>query len=346
VLPIKTPITNTITDSGYTGRFAPSPTGPLHFGSLITAVGSYLEAKSRNGKWMLRMENLDASREIPGATEEILRTIEVLGMKWDGEPMYQHQRNTIYEAAVFALESRSLVYPCFCSRKEIADSSIRGIEGPVYPGTCRAGSNQKRTGARRLRTDNASIEFVDALHGRIRQRLESDIGDFVLRRADGVFTYQLAVAVDDAEQGITHVVRGEDLLSSTPRQIYLQRLLEYATPLYMHLPVVTNARGEKLSKQTGAPPVDISRPILPLMMALRFLGQAPPTELERGSVKTFWEWAIYNWNPQAILLRTNTYNDAGPVSKDNGKIVIPNGDYQRAPCYSSTPKLNNADRSE
>jgi glutamyl-Q tRNA(Asp) synthetase len=231
-------------------------------------------------------------------------------MEWDGEPVYQNRRNAAYEAAVFALESRNLIYSCFCSRKEIADSSIRGIEGPVYPGTCRAGSNQKQTGARRLRTDNASIEFMDALHGRMRQQLESDIGDFVLRRADGAFTYQLAVAVDDAEQGITHVVRGEDLLNSTPRQIYLQRLLGYPTPLYTHLPVVTNVRGEKLSKQTGAPPVDISRPILQLIMALRFLGQAPPTELERDSVKTLWEWAIYNWNPKAIPLRTNMCNDA------------------------------------
>jgi glutamyl-Q tRNA(Asp) synthetase len=268
-------------------------------------VGSYLEARSRNGQWLLRIENLDASREIPGASEAILRTIELLGMEWDGEPMYQNQRNAVYEAAIFALESHSLVYPCFCSRKEIADSSIRGIEGPVYPGTCRAGSNKKRTGARRLRTDNALIEFTDALRGRIRQRLESDIGDFILCRADGVFAYQLAVVVDDAEQGITHVVRGEDLLNSTPRQIYLQRLLGYPTPHYMHLPVVTNATGQKLSKQTCAPPVDISHPAPQLMMALRFLGQRPPAELAKSSVTTLWEWATYNWKPEAVALRVD-----------------------------------------
>jgi glutamyl-Q tRNA(Asp) synthetase len=297
--------TATANNSAYTGRFAPSPTGPLHFGSLVTAVGSYLEARSRNGKWLLRIENLDASREIPGASEAILRTIELLGMEWDGEPIYQNQRNMMYEAAIFALESRSLVYPCFCSRKEIADSSIRGIEGPVYPGTCRAGSNKKRTGARRLRTDNALIEFTDALRGRIRQRLESDIGDFILCRADGVFAYQLAVVVDDAEQGITHVVRGEDLLNSTPRQIYLQRLLGYPTPHYMHLPVVTNATGQKLSKQTCAPPVDISHPVPQLMMALRFLGQRPAAELAKSSVTTLWEWATYNWKPEAVSLRVD-----------------------------------------
>jgi glutamyl-Q tRNA(Asp) synthetase len=305
VFPIEFSTASTANNSAYTGRFAPSPTGPLHFGSLVTAVGSYLEARSRNGKWLLRIENLDASREVPGASEAILRTIELLGMEWDGEPMYQNQRNAVYEAAVFALESHRLAYPCFCSRKEIADSSIRGIEGPIYPGTCRAGSNKKRTAARRLRTDNALIEFTDALHGRIRQRLESDIGDFILCRADGVFAYQLAVVVDDAEQGITHVVRGEDLLNSTPRQIYLQRLLGYPTPHYMHLPVVTNARGEKLSKQTCAPPVDISHPVPQLMMALRFLGQAPPAELAKSSVTTLWEWATYNWKPEAVTLRVD-----------------------------------------
>lgn len=301
--PIKLSAANTATYSTYTGRFAPSPTGPLHFGSLVTAVGSYLEAKSRNGKWLLRVENLDASREVPGASEEILRTIEALGMEWDGEPMYQNHRKAAYEAAVFALESRNLVYPCFCSRKEIADSSIRGIEGPVYPGTCRTRFNKNQAGARRVRTDSTLIEFTDALHGRMGQRLERDIGDFVLCRSDGVFAYQLAVVVDDAEQGITHVVRGEDLLNSTPRQIYLQRLLGYHTPLYMHLPVVTNAKGEKLSKQTCAPPVDISHPLPQLMMALRFLGQTPPPELMRGSVKTLWKWAIYNWKPEALALR-------------------------------------------
>ncbi|HVW65598.1 MAG TPA: tRNA glutamyl-Q(34) synthetase GluQRS [Nitrosospira sp.] len=293
-------------DSAYIGRFAPSPTGPMHFGSLVTAVGSYLEARSRHGKWLLRMENLDTAREAPGVAEEILRVIEALGMEWDGKPMYQNLRVSEYRAALHVLENRGLVYSCSCSRKEIADSSIRGIEGPVYPGTCRTGSGKGQTGARRLRTDDRPIEFTDALHGGMQQRLESDIGDFVLCRADGVFAYQLAVVVDDAAQGVTHVVRGEDLLNSTPRQIYLQRLLGYPTPLYLHLPVVTNTRGEKLSKQTGAPPLDASRPIPQLMMALRFLGQMPPAELIRANVKTLWEWATDNWKPAAITLQMSS----------------------------------------
>lgn len=245
--------------------------------------------------------------------------IEMLGMEWDGEPMYQDQRSEAYQDALDALESRGLVYPCICSRKEIADSSIRGIEGPVYPGTCRTGFNETRTGARRVRTDNAPIEFTDALHGPLQQRLESDIGDFVLCRADGAFAYQLAVVVDDAEQGVTHVVRGGDLLSSTPRQIYLQRLLGYTTPFYTHLPVVTNARGEKLSKQTCAPPVDISRPVSELMMALHFLGQTPPVELVNGSISTLWEWAIYNWKPEAAL-RTAIGTDVAARIAESGKL--------------------------
>ncbi|OJY08293.1 MAG: tRNA glutamyl-Q(34) synthetase GluQRS [Nitrosospira sp. 56-18] len=305
-------------DPAYIGRFAPSPTGPMHFGSLVTAVGSYLEARSRHGKWLVRMENLDAAREAPGASEEILRMIEALGMEWDGKLMYQNQHDAAYRAALCALENCGLVYPCLCSRKEIADSSIRGIEGPIYPGTCRAGSDKGQTGARRLKTDNNPIEFTDALHGRMQQRLESDVGDFVLRRADGVFAYQLAVVVDDAAQGVTHVVRGEDLLNSTPRQIYLQRLLGYSTPLYMHLPVVTNARGEKLSKQTGAAPLDASRPIPQLMEALRFLGQMPPAELVRANVKTLWEWAISSWKPEAITLRMNIGHDTEGTVPESG----------------------------
>ena len=285
----------------YRGRFAPSPTGPLHFGSLVTAIGSYLEAKSRGGEWLIRIENLDSSREIPGASREILRTLEVLGMEWDGEVVYQNRRQDAYQAALAVLERNHLIYPCSCSRREIADSTIMGIEGPVYPGTCRRRTlDEGCVGAWRVRTDNDVIEFEDALQGPIRQRLGSDIGDFVVRRADGVFAYQLAVVVDDAEQGITHVVRGADLLNSTPRQIHLQRLLGHATPAYMHLPIVTNARGEKLSKQTYAEAVNTCDPVLPLMKALRFLYQAPPTELSESDLSSFWTWAIKNWNPRMI----------------------------------------------
>ena len=285
----------------YRGRFAPSPTGPLHFGSLVAAVGSYLEAKFRQGEWIVRIENLDPSREIAGISGKILDTLQALGMEWDGEVIYQKQRYKAYQAALAVLERQHLIYPCLCSRKEIADSTIAGIDGPIYPGTCRGRFlHDGDRGALRIRTDNRLIEFEDALQGRVLHRLHSDIGDFVLRRADGVFAYQLAVVVDDAEQGITHVVRGRDLLNSTSRQIYLQQLLGYSTPSYLHLPVVVNAQGAKLSKQTCATPIDVSDPMPQLMMALCFLGQAPPTELIRSNVSTFWEWATENWKPDRI----------------------------------------------
>lgn len=299
----------------YRGRFAPSPTGSLHFGSLVAAVASYLEAKSRNGEWLVRIEDLDPSRETQGSSKEILRTLEALGMEWDGEVVYQNRRNKAYQAALDLLEERGLIYSCVCSRKEIADSSISGIEGPIYPGTCRGSSfHGARRSAWRIRTDNNLIGFEDALRGRVQQRLERDIGDFVLYRADGVFAYQLAVVVDDAEQGITHVVRGEDLLNSTPRQIYLQRLLGYSTPTYMHLPVVVNARGEKLSKQTHAAPVVISDTVSQLLMAIRFLGQTPPAELNESNVASFWKWITENWKPEMIPLKNAAPSPAAASS--------------------------------
>jgi glutamyl-Q tRNA(Asp) synthetase len=285
----------------YRGRFAPSPTGPLHFGSLVAAVGSYLEARSRNGEWLVRIENLDPSREIPGASTEILSTLEIFGMEWDSEVVYQSRRKEAYQAALALLKSRNLIYPCACSRKEIADSSIIGIDGPVYPGICRDNlPDTARAQALRVRTGNNLIEIEDGLRGLIRQRLESDIGDFVLRRADGIFAYQLAVVVDDAEQGVTHVVRGKDLLNSTPRQVHLQQLLGYSTPAYMHLPVVVNTQGEKLSKQTHAAPVTTVHPVSQLMMVVRFLGQKPPAELIESNVVSFWKWAIKNWKSELI----------------------------------------------
>ena len=285
----------------YRGRFAPSPTGPLHFGSLVAAVGSYLEAKSRHGEWLVRIENLDPPREVAGATKEILDALEALGMEWDGPVVYQNRRNEAYQAALATLEQQDLIYSCACSRKEIADSSIIGIDGPVYPGTCRGGLPAgKSSTALRVLTHNHPIEFRDALRGLIRQQLASATGDFVLRRADGIYAYQLAVVVDDDAQDITHVVRGADLLDSTPRQIYLQQLLGYPTPAYTHLPVMTNAQGEKLSKQTHAAAIDASRPVAQLIAAVRFLGQTPSAELVEGSVASFWQWALKNWQPEKI----------------------------------------------
>jgi glutamyl-Q tRNA(Asp) synthetase len=281
----------------YRGRFAPSPTGPLHLGSLVAAVGSYLEARTRGGEWLVRMEDLDPPRVVPGAADGILRTLRTCGMEWDGTLVYQSARGDAYHAALHQLRQKGLVYPCACSRREIADSAVPGIEGPVYPGNCRHGLPPGRA-ARALRVDTrgARIEFDDALQGTVRHDLERESGDFVLYRADDVYAYQLAVAVDDAEQGITDIVRGADLLASTPRQIHLQQQLGLSRPRYAHLPVMVNASGEKLSKQTHAAPVDAGDPAPALVAVLSFLGQQPPRELARATVKELWNWALANWN--------------------------------------------------
>ena len=285
----------------YRGRFAPSPTGPLHFGSIVAAIGSYLEARIRRGKWLVRIENLDKTREVAGASKDILNTLTALGMEWDGDVLYQDQRNESYRAALATLEHQQLIYPCTCTRREIADSSITGVDGPIYTGICRAHSiTGDGSRAWRVKTDDRVIELNDVLQGRIQQQVQSSIGDFVLRRADGVYAYQLAVVVDDAEQGVTHVVRGADLLNSTPRQVYLQQLLDYSTPEYTHLPVAVNGGGEKLSKQTQAAPVDPRTPVPYLVTALDFLGQQPPADLMGCNVASFWDWALQNWRPEII----------------------------------------------
>jgi glutamyl-Q tRNA(Asp) synthetase len=246
----------------YRGRFAPSPTGPLHFGSLVAAVGSYLHARAAGGEWLVRMEDLDTPRCVPGAAEGILRTLERYGFAWDGDIMYQSARTEAYRAALESLKQRGLAYPCACSRKEV---ELR------YPGTCRGGIAPGRTARSwRVRTDD---------------------DDFILLRADGIFAYQLAVVVDDEAQGITHVVRGADLLDSTPRQVYLQRLLGYPTPAYVHLPLALNEAGQKLSKQTRAPAIDDMPAGATLLAALRFLGHAPPLELDPASPSEIWRWA-------------------------------------------------------
>ena len=295
-------IKNTPSVLGYRGRFAPSPTGELHFGSLIAAVGSYLEAKSHGGEWLVRIEDLDKPREVPAASYKILRSLEALGMEWDHEVIYQDQRKDIYENVLTMLNRRGLIYPCTCTRKEISSSSISGISGQIYAGTCRNNvQNDDRLGAVRIKTNSNIIEFEDTLYGLINQNLQNETGDFVLRRSDKIYAYQLAVVVDDAEQGITNVVRGADLLDSTPRQIYLQKLLGYTTPTYMHLPVAVNSHGEKLSKQTKAAHLDVSNPVKQLIGAVNFLGQEPPSELVGESVISFWKWAFINWDPGKIL---------------------------------------------
>lgn len=282
----------------YVGRFAPSPTGPLHFGSLIAATASYLEARTNQGAWLLRMEDLDKPREVAGAADSILSTLEAFGFQWDQQVMYQSQRDHAYTQALSALKDRQLAYPCTCTRKEITEASpLIGVEGMIYPSTCLKQAIKKNHPlAWRIRTEDKSIRFHDAIQGDVTQNLLHDTGDFVLKRADGLFAYQLAVVVDDAAQGITHVVRGADLLHSTPRQRYLQSLFDLDTPNYMHIPVAANQEGQKLSKQTLALGLNTQDTALQLWHALDFLNQSPPSELKHADVNTCWEWAMAHWH--------------------------------------------------
>jgi glutamyl-Q tRNA(Asp) synthetase len=260
--------------SDYVGRFAPSPTGTLHFGSLVAALASYLEARAADGKWLLRMEDLDAPREQPGAADQILRALDKLGFEWDGPVLRQSARVGRYGAVVEDLARRGFAYACGCTRKELEDSALAIDGSRIYPGTCRDGlAAGKSARAVRLRTHEAPVGFFDRVQGRIEQRVAREVGDFVLLRADGIYAYQLAVVLDDLDQGVTEVVRGADLLESTARQIHLQRILGAPTPRYAHVPVAVNASGEKLSKQTGAQALDLSDPQRELARARRFLGQ-------------------------------------------------------------------------
>jgi glutamyl-Q tRNA(Asp) synthetase len=283
----------------YRGRFAPSPTGPLHFGSLVAAVGSYLDAKHHNGKWMVRIEDLDTPRCMPGSSDDILRTLDAYGLHSDETILHQSLRTSAYRDAFEELRIAKLLYPCACTRREIADSAILRGDELIYPGTCRAGlPPSKEARSWRVRVNDEHTTFNDRLLHRQIQNLAGEAGDFVVKRADGLFAYQLAVVVDDAEQGITDVVRGADLLNSTPRQIYLQKLLKLSTPNYMHLPVALNEHGEKLSKQTKARAIDTSPATL--FCVLQFLRQQPPTELRHETIEPMLAWATKNWNPKKL----------------------------------------------
>lgn len=284
--------------ASYIGRFAPSPTGPLHFGSLIAAVASYLQARANKGLWLLRIEDIDPPREQTGAAVAIIAALERYGFEWDGKTIFQSANHEAHESALRSLIDRDLAYPCRCSRRNLAEAP-RGPLGTIYPGTCRNGCEMGES-AIRLRTNDEEISFDDALQHRISQRLESESGDFVIRRRDGLIAYHLAVVVDDQIQGITEVVRGIDLMDSTPRQIWLQRLLGYPTPSYMHIPVITHPDGAKLSKLTGAP--DISRDFVgkTLGNALLALGQSPPLDLARRPLEDIWSWAIENWQVEGL----------------------------------------------
>jgi glutamyl-Q tRNA(Asp) synthetase len=318
----------------YRGRFAPSPTGPLHFGSLVGALASWLDARAHGGTWLVRIEDIDAPRTVPGADRQILATLERFGMRADEPPVWQstrigargqvghrfstshpgglhggHQRgsqprlpHSPYATALERLQTAGLVYPCGCTRKEIADSlaSTHARHTTLaYPGTCRGGLGGKPARAWRMRVPdgaNAVVTFEDRWQGRQAQNLATEVGDFVLKRADGQWAYQLAVVVDDADAAITHVVRGADLLDSTARQIYLQRCLGLPTPAYLHVPVVVDAHGEKLSKQTGAAALDSSRPLPQLLAAARHLGLAQTAALDpRTSLATFYGQAVAEW---------------------------------------------------
>lgn len=281
--------------SAYRGRFAPSPTGLLHAGSLTTAVGSYLHARSQGGQWLLRIEDLDPPREMPGAADAILRTLEALGFAWDGEVVWQSRRLAAYQQALDALIASGQAYPCACTRREIALAGHPGVDGVVYPGTCRAGLAPGKSGrAWRLRTPEGEVEFQDGHYGVQRQNVAREVGDYVLKRADGLFAYQLAVVVDDAWQGVSDVVRGADLLDSTPRQIVLQRALNAPTPRYTHLPLLVNAAGEKLSKQTLAPAIRPDQAADELRLALTRLNHAPPADCQ--GLDELWSWALAHWS--------------------------------------------------
>jgi glutamyl-Q tRNA(Asp) synthetase len=287
----------------YRGRFAPSPTGSLHFGSLVAAVASYLEARKAGGEWLVRIEDVDRLREAPGSADEIIRTLEAFGFEWTGPIVRQSARTDAYEAALDRLVSSGLAYPCSCSRKEIAAAANRtgGADEARYPGFCRQGPRDPYVPpAMRFRVGPGEVEFTDQIQGSIRIDVDRECGDFVIKRRDGFFAYQLAVVVDDAVQGITHVVRGADLLTSTPRQILLQRALALPSPMYAHVPLATDPHGVKLSKSAGAGAVDVSRPVDALWRTLEFLRQAPPAHLRIADLRTLWAWAVENWTTAPI----------------------------------------------
>jgi glutamyl-Q tRNA(Asp) synthetase len=270
-----------------TGRFAPSPTGDLHFGSLVSAVGSYLEAKAHGGAWLIRIEDLDPPREVKGSAMRIISDLTRLGMEPDQPVLYQSTRHDAYTAAINQLLDDGRAFPCACSRRDIPDSGI-------YPGTCRKGIPPNRAPRSiRFRSDNSVNSFVDSLQGEVM----GEVDDFVIKRADGYFAYQLAVVVDDEYQQITEVVRGADLIDSTTRQIALQQALGFSTPRYMHLPIARSVDGKKLSKRHASDPVGNMGASEVIDRALRFLGQNPPQNL---SLTGLWAWALEHWDRYQI----------------------------------------------
>jgi glutamyl-Q tRNA(Asp) synthetase len=290
----------------YCGRFAPSPSGELHFGSLVAAVGSYLEARARGGRWLLRIEDLDPPRERPGVTDRILTDLERLGFDWDGAVLYQSTRADAYEAAIAHLERAGLIRRCACSRSQLAalpeNHNRAAGEECFHPAACipgsAAGLPREAGFALRLRAADREIVFLDRCQGRVATNVARTVGDFVLQRRDGLHSYQLAVTVDDAEQAVTDVVRGADLLSSTPRQILLQEALGLVRPGYLHLPLAVNVHGAKLSKSADAPALAEASLSAQLAAALEFLQQDPPAELAAAPTREILGWARLHWRPE------------------------------------------------
>jgi len=278
------------------GRFAPSPTGPLHLGSLYTALGSFLQARHQQGRWLVRMDDLDTPRNVKGADSLILATLEAFGLHWDGDVMYQSQCLDSYQDWLQRLENRQQLYPCICSRKTLSDTP-----SDVYPGYCRHLSPPPSPPhALRVKTDDRAIIFDDALQGRQSHQMARQHGDFILKRKDGIIAYQFAVVIDDYLQQVTEVVRGSDLLTATPRQIYLQQLLGLPTPRYLHLPVIVDDSGAKLSKQNKAQAVALTAPEQTLFKLVEWLRQLPPKDLRNAPVAEQLAWAIAHWQPEAL----------------------------------------------
>ena len=287
------------TNTPYIGRFAPSPSGPLHFGSLVAALASYLDARAHQGVWLVRMEDIDPPREPAGAADLILQALEAYGLHWDRDVLFQSQRHAAYDDALAALQQQQKLYPCTCTRKKLA-----GLNG-VYPGYCCRvwqGAAPAQPHGLRLLCQDESIHFVDRIQGEQSYTL-ADLGDFLLKRKDGLYAYQLAVCVDDCFQGVTHIVRGVDLLDSTPRQLYLQSQLAMEHPVYAHIPVITLSDGNKLSKQNHAPAIPLDNPRPTLIKAFRALGLGPAPELQACSISDILAWGVRHWSLDNLMGR-------------------------------------------
>ncbi len=283
----------------YVGRFAPTPSGDLHLGSLYTAAASYLDARAHGGLWLLRIEDVDAPRAVAGAEERIIATLQRFGFEWDGEILRQSRRTEHYRAAVQTLRDRGLTFECTCSRSQLEDEHS-------YPGTCRTLARPAAADtATRLRVEPELVSFCDDIQGAFRQNVAAAVGDLIIKRRDQVFAYLLAVVVDDAAQGVNHVVRGADLLDNTPRQIYLQRRLGFETPSYAHVPVLTEADDSKLAKSRRSVRADIAAPLTQLMSVFSLLGMKPPAELQSVPLRDAWQWAIANWRKKTVPNRLN-----------------------------------------